>query len=272
MCERVGKHLGDAGRLEAGFGAAERRAQARAAGADDDDVVGVIDDRVGLAVDGGRGSAVGLAVAAAMVSGSEAQLQHREDAGERDDDREERVQHQQHDLGAFAVHVVLDDRLHAEPHVDGAGEDQRAAAAARSSGLASACFDGRVVGAGQRRRSARPGTGTRTDVGDGRDALLPEMVGAFLGRAEAADLLQRGSHATSVRHPPRMRRRDPDQRPSAITDTMIVPQDSRSIVLRSKPRPVSQMKWRMPPSMWWMQRPGVAEQHELAGPGCPTSR
>ena len=48
------EHLGDARRLEAGLGAAERRAQARAARADDNDVVAVIVDRVGLAVDGGR--------------------------------------------------------------------------------------------------------------------------------------------------------------------------------------------------------------------------
>jgi hypothetical protein len=39
VCERVGKHLGDAGGLEARLGAAERGAQARAAGADDDDVI-----------------------------------------------------------------------------------------------------------------------------------------------------------------------------------------------------------------------------------------
>ena len=56
---RAGReHLGDAGGLEAGLGAAERGAQARAAGADDDHVVGVIGDRIGLAVDGRLGDAV----------------------------------------------------------------------------------------------------------------------------------------------------------------------------------------------------------------------
>ena len=48
------EHLRHAGGLEAGFGAAERRAQAGAAGADDDDVVGVVVDGIGLAVDGRR--------------------------------------------------------------------------------------------------------------------------------------------------------------------------------------------------------------------------
>ena len=43
------KHLRDARRLEPGFGAAERRPQACATGADDDDVIRMIDDRVSLA-------------------------------------------------------------------------------------------------------------------------------------------------------------------------------------------------------------------------------
>ena len=75
------EHLGDAGRLEAGLGAAERGAQARAAGADDNDVVAVIVDRVGLAVDGGRRRllrAVAL-VCPPFASGPEAQFQHGED-------------------------------------------------------------------------------------------------------------------------------------------------------------------------------------------------
>ena len=40
------EHLGDAGRREAGLGESQRGAQAGAAGADDDDVVGVIDEGV----------------------------------------------------------------------------------------------------------------------------------------------------------------------------------------------------------------------------------
>ena len=51
-----GKHLRHARRLEAGLGAAERCAQAGAAGADDDDIVGVIVDGIRQAVDG-RGRA-----------------------------------------------------------------------------------------------------------------------------------------------------------------------------------------------------------------------
>ena len=47
-----GKDFGDAGGAQSGLAATDDGAQARAAGADDDDVIGVIFDRVGAAVDG----------------------------------------------------------------------------------------------------------------------------------------------------------------------------------------------------------------------------
>ena len=56
---RAGReHLGDAGGAQAGLAAADHGAQARAAGADHDDVVGVIFDRIGFAVGGGTAAAV----------------------------------------------------------------------------------------------------------------------------------------------------------------------------------------------------------------------
>jgi hypothetical protein len=45
------KHLGDAGGLEASLAAADDRAQARSAGADHHHVIGVVLDRIGLALD-----------------------------------------------------------------------------------------------------------------------------------------------------------------------------------------------------------------------------
>ncbi len=56
------KHLGDAGGAQARFAAADDGTQTGAAGADDDDVVDVIFDRVGAAVDGGSAASVGAAV------------------------------------------------------------------------------------------------------------------------------------------------------------------------------------------------------------------
>src|SRR5262249_25271098 len=46
-----GEHLGDAGRAQALLGHAEGGAQSGAAGTDDDHVVGMVDDRIGVAVD-----------------------------------------------------------------------------------------------------------------------------------------------------------------------------------------------------------------------------
>src|SRR5437870_2149253 len=59
------KYLGDAGGAQAGLAAADHRAQASATGADHDDVVAMILDRIGLSVGGGSTTTVccGLAVA-----------------------------------------------------------------------------------------------------------------------------------------------------------------------------------------------------------------
>ena len=54
------KHLGDAGSLQTGFGAAERGAQPGAARADDHDVVDVLGHGIGAAVDGRLGGAVAV--------------------------------------------------------------------------------------------------------------------------------------------------------------------------------------------------------------------
>jgi hypothetical protein len=47
------KHLGDAGGAQSAFATADYRAQAGAAGANDDDVIGVVFNRIGVAVGGG---------------------------------------------------------------------------------------------------------------------------------------------------------------------------------------------------------------------------
>ena len=52
VCERVGKTLVMQAVRKPGLAAADDGAQARAAGADNDDIVGMIFDRIGAAVDG----------------------------------------------------------------------------------------------------------------------------------------------------------------------------------------------------------------------------
>ena len=60
------KHFCDAGGAQAGFAAADHRAQARAAGADHDDVVGVVLDRIGVAVGGGTRAVCAIALSHAL--------------------------------------------------------------------------------------------------------------------------------------------------------------------------------------------------------------
>ena len=63
VCERVGNTLVMQAVRRPGFAAADHGAQARAAGADHDDVVGVVLDRIGFSVGGGAAAVGGLAVA-----------------------------------------------------------------------------------------------------------------------------------------------------------------------------------------------------------------
>ena len=51
-----GEYLGDAGGAQARFAAADHGAQAGAAGADDDDVINVVLNRISAAIDAGRGA------------------------------------------------------------------------------------------------------------------------------------------------------------------------------------------------------------------------
>ncbi len=66
---RAGReNLCDAGGAQAGLAAANYRAQARAAGADHDNVVGVILDRIGVAVGGGAAAVFAIALSHALDS------------------------------------------------------------------------------------------------------------------------------------------------------------------------------------------------------------
>ena len=90
------------------------------------------------------------------------------------------------------------------------------------------------------------------DVGDRGEALAPEIAGAGSGGAAAADPGERGADMLDVvahRGPPIAKR------PTIHSTTVIAIEPTRlaaashSRSLGPKPRPVSQIKWRMPPSM-----------------------
>ena len=61
-------------------------------------------------------------------------------------------------------------------------------------------LDGGEIGAGQRGDEPHRER-HENEVGDGRDALLEEVIGALLGGAEPARPLQRCDHCHAVTHP-----------------------------------------------------------------------
>ena len=124
VCERVGNTLVMQAVLQPRLAAADHGAQARAAGADHDDVVacGPRSDRRGRSPPERRRSGAvrrpwthtpndSLRIAKAQASPT---------ANEKNV-----LQHQHANLRHLVVHVVLDDHLHAEPHVIGAGDDEQ---------------------------------------------------------------------------------------------------------------------------------------------------
>ncbi len=76
----------------------------------------------------------------------EAQFEDRVDRRQRDHDGEEGIQHQEEDLASLRMHIVLDDDLHAEPHVHRRRQHQKR----DGDGIlrpGKRAFDGVVVGA-----------------------------------------------------------------------------------------------------------------------------
>ncbi|GCC44058.1 hypothetical protein chiPu_0028048 [Chiloscyllium punctatum] len=198
---RAGReHLGDAGGAQARFRAADHGAQARAAGADHDDVVGVVLDRIGLAV-GGRAAIGGLAVSfTGHGSNSRRQFEDCVDRGQCDRDAEEVVRHHAGDLQLLIVDVVFDHDLHADLHVPGAGDDEEQ----QDDGDRDRAEDLRCAG-----MVAADQHDHHDDHGDDQqrhrncgEALTPEIGGAGMRGAKAADAFQRRAHRGRAAHRP----------------------------------------------------------------------
>ena len=197
-----GEHLGDAGGSEARLGAAERGAQTGAAGAHHHHVVGVIGERIGPAVDGGLGYSVsicGHASQAPKLNFSTANT-HVMPTRMAKNVFSISATH----LAPLRMHVVLDDGLHAEAHVHDAGQHEQQQRDG-DVGLPQSTAHRGVVGAGVADQEPDQ-EADQEDVGDGGEPLQPEVLGAVLGRAQAADLGERGALA-HVRTGPRGRGR-----------------------------------------------------------------
>ena len=126
VCERVGKTLVMQAVFSPRLAGAERGAQARAAGADDDHVEGVLGHRIGAAVHRRRAVAPlpPLPLPFSAISASESELEHGEagDAARRPRRRASCAM-SSGDLQHLVVHVVLDDDLHADAHVHDRHQD-----------------------------------------------------------------------------------------------------------------------------------------------------
>ena len=122
VCERVGKTLVMQAVFSPAWLAPTTARRARAAGADHHHVVEVLGDRIGAAVHRRRALAVGAAVlrhhAPPKASFSTAKI-----ATSPTPQENSQFRMSSESFGISLVHVVLDDDLHADPHVDDGRED-----------------------------------------------------------------------------------------------------------------------------------------------------
>src|SRR6185437_2415663 len=94
------------------------------------------------------------------------------------------------------------------------------------------------------------------NIGDRGQPLAPEMIGARMGGAQAADAGKRRADVLGggIAHsgPPIASKPKIHNRTVIAIEPIRVAAASHSRSVGPKPRPVSQIKWRMPPSMWWI--------------------
>ena len=121
-----------------------------------------------------------------------------EDARQRDGDGEERVRHQQHDFRDLGMHVILDDHLHAEPHVIDAGADEEQHRDRDRRGAKDLHRRG-VIASDERHHDDDQCDGQRNER-DRSEALPPEMLGARMRRPEEADARERRAKTRGVAH------------------------------------------------------------------------
>src|SRR5262249_4124988 len=146
------------------------------------------------------------------------------------------------------------DHLHADFHVHrDRGDEQQHDDGDR--GRAENLRHGGLIAAEQHDDDDHRGDGQR-NVGDCGEPLVPEVLGARAGGAAAAHAGERRAVwlGGACPHPaPAMASSTTTQR---TTVTVIEPTKwaaaSHSRSFGPKPRPASQIRWRMPPNMWWI--------------------
>src|SRR5512132_1092905 len=87
-------------------------------------------------------------------------------------------------------------------------------------------------------------------VGDRRHPLAPEGLGAAMRWSYAAGFGEWRGHGYA---PPLSQYPAIHSTSVSTVEPMMVPQAKISMLTLSRPRPVSQIRWRIPPSMWWIR-------------------
>jgi hypothetical protein len=142
---------------------------------------------------------------------SKRQLENRVDRRETCRDGEEGVEDQERIFGAFLVHIILDDYLHADSHVMERRDDEQ---------QHDDCHQGRaknlgnrgVIAPDQRNDDQHCRDGQR-NIGDRGQSLLDEVFGSGFSRAVAAHAAERRTRWSRIH--------------AAILITAVPPSDSR---------------------------------------------
>src|SRR4029078_13263881 len=154
------------------------------------------------------------------------------------------------------MHVVENDFLHPNPHVIG-GVDDEQQHDDRDDRRSENLHDCGVASSKQCRDDQQQADGQR-DAGNRRYALMPKMPGAGMSRAQSAHPAHGGSHVRGLSHrgPPITKYPTTKSMSGSVTEPIKVASVSISRSAGSKPCTVSQIRWRMAPSMWWIRAQG----------------
>src|SRR5271156_5822378 len=146
------------------------------------------------------------------------------------------------------MHIVLDDDLHADLHMGDSRDDEQH----QDDGDRRRTQDlrgGRLVAAHEHDQDDHRGDGQR-NISDGGEALTPEMLGAGFGGAKATDAGERRADMGGSAHydTPIVKSTKIHSSTVMAIEPIRLAATSHSRSLGPKPRPVSQIRWRTPPS------------------------
>ena len=90
------------------------------------------------------------------------------------------------------MHVIFDDDLHAQTHMHNAADDEQDQQERHQRLRQQSTHGDRIFAASRSQQDHQ--RQRQDDIGHGCQTLLPEVIGARLGRAKTAHFLHRGFH------------------------------------------------------------------------------